>query len=66
LKRCKTPEIEMGVFPTCTEKGLIAVEPEKMLDRRLQKKSNSATMYVLVQWANSAMEDATWEWIKDL
>ncbi|GJZ44395.1 retrovirus-related pol polyprotein from transposon TNT 1-94 [Tanacetum coccineum] len=64
--RCKTPEIEIGVFPTCTEKGLIDVEPEKMLDRRLQKKSNSATIYVLVQWANSAMEDATWEWIKDL
>ncbi|GJZ93438.1 suppressor of mec-8 and unc-52 protein homolog 1 [Tanacetum coccineum] len=35
LKRCKTPEIEMGAFPTCTEEGLIAVEPEKILDRRL-------------------------------
>ncbi|GJY14628.1 putative ribonuclease H-like domain-containing protein [Tanacetum coccineum] len=65
LKRCKTPETRMGDFPTCTE-GLIVVEPEKILDRRLQKKGNSATLYVLMQWANSSIEDATWEWIEDL
>nr|GEX13669.1 hypothetical protein [Tanacetum cinerariifolium] len=45
LKRCKTPEIGRGDFPTCTEEGLIAVEPEKILDKWLQKKGNSATVY---------------------
>ncbi|GKG30411.1 reverse transcriptase [Tanacetum coccineum] len=56
----------MGNLPTCTEEGLIAVEPVKILDMRLQKKGNSATVYVLVQWANGTSDDATWEWIEDL
>ncbi|GJY03479.1 putative retrotransposon protein [Tanacetum coccineum] len=42
------------------------VEPFKILDRRLQKKGNAATVYVLVQWANGTADDATWEWIEDL
>ncbi|GKB09272.1 retrotransposable element Tf2 [Tanacetum coccineum] len=66
LKRCKSKEISMGTFPTCNEEGLIAVEPFKILDRRLQKKGNAATVYVLVQWANGTADDATWEWIEDL
>ncbi|GJQ98811.1 reverse transcriptase [Tanacetum coccineum] len=45
---------------------LIAMEPEKILDIRLQKKGHSATVYVLVQQANSSIEDATWEWTEDL
>ncbi|GJR39964.1 putative mitochondrial protein [Tanacetum coccineum] len=66
LKRCKSKEISMGTFPTCNEEGLIVVEPFKILDRRLQKKGNAATVYVLVQWANGTADDATWEWIEDL
>nr|GEU70218.1 retrotransposable element Tf2 [Tanacetum cinerariifolium] len=63
LKKCKTEEIAMGNFPTCTEDGLIAVEPVKILDRRMQKRGNSATVYVLVQWANGGWIDMRWEGI---
>ncbi|GJU39438.1 reverse transcriptase [Tanacetum coccineum] len=62
----KTKEIAMGVFPTCTDDGLLAIEPYKILDRRLQKRGNAATVFVLMQQANSTPDDATWEWVEDL
>ncbi|GKG37268.1 reverse transcriptase [Tanacetum coccineum] len=60
------PEIGMGIFPTCTKDGLIAMELKKILDIRLQKKGHSTTVYVLVQQPNSSIEDATWEWTEEL
>ncbi|GJW61669.1 hypothetical protein Tco_0111004 [Tanacetum coccineum] len=32
-----------------------------MLDRRMQKKGNKAVVYVLIQWENGSVADATWE-----
>nr|GEW40152.1 retrotransposable element Tf2 [Tanacetum cinerariifolium] len=55
----RTKEIVVGVFPTCADDGLLAVEPVKILDRRLQKRENAATLFVLMQWANSTPDDAT-------
>ncbi|GKG25345.1 hypothetical protein Tco_0395973, partial [Tanacetum coccineum] len=55
----RTKEIVMGVFPTCTDDGLLVVKPDKILDRRVQKRGNAATVFVLVQWANSTLDDAT-------
>nr|GEU70216.1 retrotransposon-related protein [Tanacetum cinerariifolium] len=49
FEEMQDPKIGTGDFPTCTGYGLIAVEPEKILDGRLQKRGNSATSYVLVQ-----------------
>lgn len=66
LKKCKSKEVSMGTFPTCTAEGLLELEPVKILDRRMQKRGNSATVYVLVQWANRSADDATWEWVEDL
>nr|GEU73636.1 two-component response regulator ARR17-like [Tanacetum cinerariifolium] len=62
----RTKEINMGVFPTCTDDGLLAVEPVTILDRRMQKKGNDATIFVLVQWENFTPDDATWKWVEDL
>nr|GEX03834.1 retrotransposon protein, putative, unclassified [Tanacetum cinerariifolium] len=46
--------------------GLILGEPVAILERRLAKKGNFATVFVLVQWSNGSKEDATWEPIEDL
>nr|GEV65465.1 hypothetical protein [Tanacetum cinerariifolium] len=40
--------------------------PEKILDRRIGKVNNRATVYVLVKWINQSEEDATWELAEDL
>lgn len=37
-----------------------------VLDRRLAKKGNGATVFVLIQWANGSKEDATWEPIEEI
>ncbi|GKE01460.1 putative mitochondrial protein [Tanacetum coccineum] len=39
--------------------GLIVVSPITVLDRRLMKKKNGAMVYLLIQWSNSSIEDAT-------
>nr|GEX97690.1 reverse transcriptase [Tanacetum cinerariifolium] len=66
VKKCTTKEITIGVFPTCTNDGLLAVDPVKILDRRMKKRGNAATVFMLVQWENFTPDDATWEWVEDL
>ncbi|GJS52802.1 reverse transcriptase [Tanacetum coccineum] len=39
--------------------GLLSMEPEAILDRRMAKLKNKADVYVLVKWANYGDEDAT-------
>ncbi|GJS65453.1 retrotransposable element Tf2 [Tanacetum coccineum] len=41
-------------------------EPIAILDRRLAKKGNAATVFVIIQWANGSKEDATREPTKDI
>nr|GEV75488.1 hypothetical protein [Tanacetum cinerariifolium] len=38
----------------------------KVLERKLVKVNNKMVIYVLVQWSNGSMEDATWEMATDL
>ncbi|GKA78748.1 retrotransposable element Tf2 [Tanacetum coccineum] len=66
LKLCKGTNLEMGILPHCGEDGLLVVEPEAILDRRMAKLKNKAAVYVLVKWANHSEEDATWELYEDL
>ncbi|GJV82539.1 gag-pol polyprotein [Tanacetum coccineum] len=53
-------------LPACGTDGLILAEPVAILERRLAKKGNSATVFVLLQWSNGSKKDATWEPIEDL
>ncbi|XP_059306205.1 uncharacterized protein LOC132057593 [Lycium ferocissimum] len=47
--------------PFSTPDGQLIAEPIAILDRRMVKKRNIASTQVLVQRANLAPEDATWE-----
>lgn len=66
LKLCKGNALKMGILPHCGEDGLLSVEPEKILDRKIAKVNNRAAVYWLVKWANHGEEDATWELAEDL
>nr|GEV66531.1 hypothetical protein [Tanacetum cinerariifolium] len=66
LKKCKGVVTQSENLPACGTDGLILAEPVAILERRLAKKGNSATVFVLVQWSNGSKEDATWEPIEDL
>ncbi|GKD45813.1 reverse transcriptase [Tanacetum coccineum] len=57
---------QCGTIPACDSEGVILMEPVPILDRRLAKKGNVATVFVLIQWANRSKEDATWEPIKEI
>ncbi|GKB76333.1 retrotransposon-related protein [Tanacetum coccineum] len=35
LKKCRSEAVNMGTFPVCNDNGLLAVEPQAMLDRRM-------------------------------
>ncbi|GKB84211.1 putative mitochondrial protein, partial [Tanacetum coccineum] len=60
LKKCKSEVTEMGTFPLYDEVGLIIVELQTvLLDRRMQKKGNKVVVYVLIQWTNGSVADAT-------
>lgn len=48
-------------LPLTDEQGQLQLEPLAILDRKLVKKNNRPHSMVLVQWANSIPEDATWE-----
>ncbi|GKF20015.1 hypothetical protein Tco_0068653 [Tanacetum coccineum] len=41
--------------------GLITEEPFAILDRRMARKGNAATIYVLIQLVNGTLANATWE-----
>ncbi|XP_071728215.1 uncharacterized protein [Rutidosis leptorrhynchoides] len=60
-----SPPVEMSKIPTVNQDDLLIVEPAKILDRRLTKKGNGATVSLLVPWQNCSADDATWEVIED-
>ncbi|GJX39602.1 putative mitochondrial protein [Tanacetum coccineum] len=57
---------KVGTLPHCGVDGLLSIEPEAILDRRIGKLNNRATIYVLVKWVNHLEEDTTWELGEDL
>ncbi|GKC08862.1 retrotransposable element Tf2, partial [Tanacetum coccineum] len=46
--------------------GVLSVELEAIIRKRLGKLHNKAVLYVLVKWVNQAEEDTTWELYTDL
>ncbi|GJS32512.1 retrotransposon-related protein [Tanacetum coccineum] len=66
LKLCRGNALKMGFLPHCGEDGLLSVEPEIILDRRIGKVNNKAAVYFLVKWFNHNEEDTTWELAEDL
>ncbi|GJT68046.1 retrotransposable element Tf2 [Tanacetum coccineum] len=52
-----------SVLPHLDSTGIIALEP---MDRRMAKKGNVAAVYVLIQWTNEGVDDATWELYDDI
>ncbi|GJX53942.1 hypothetical protein Tco_0282311 [Tanacetum coccineum] len=59
LKLCRGNSLKMVFLPHCGEGGLLTVEPELILDRRIGKLNNRAVGYVLVIWVGHTEEDAT-------
>nr|GFB21817.1 reverse transcriptase [Tanacetum cinerariifolium] len=57
---------KVGVLPFCGPDGVLSVEPEAIIGRRLGKLNNKAVLYVLVKWVNQTEEEATWELYTDL
>nr|GEV64681.1 hypothetical protein [Tanacetum cinerariifolium] len=53
-------------LPQCDPFGVIALEPIVVLDRRMVKRGNVAAVYVLIQWSNESVNDATWELYEDI
>ncbi|GJR68290.1 retrotransposable element Tf2 [Tanacetum coccineum] len=66
LKMRRGNSLKMGLLPHCGEDGLLYVEPERILNKRIGKLNNKAAVYVLVKWAHHGEEDATWELAEDL
>ncbi|GJX38757.1 retrotransposable element Tf2 [Tanacetum coccineum] len=66
LKLCKGSTNKMRILPHYGVDGLLAIEPEAILDIRMAKLINKAAVYVLVKCANHSDEDATWELYDDL
>nr|GEU39550.1 putative mitochondrial protein [Tanacetum cinerariifolium] len=57
---------KVGVLPLCRPDGVLSVEPEAIIGKRLGKLNNKAILYVLVKWVNQTEEEATWELYTDL
>ena len=68
LKLCKGSVDQPGTLPLpmCDDRGMMSVFPAKILDRRLGKMNNRAVAYVMVQWSNGSVEEATWELYSEL
>ena len=66
LKKCHGNGHQMGVLPHLREDGLLDYKPQAILERRLGKLNNRPVMYVLIQWTNRPVEEATWEIYADL
>ncbi|GJR79689.1 putative mitochondrial protein [Tanacetum coccineum] len=60
------PPLRPRTLPHGNQEGLVAVEPYAILDRKLAKRGNVAAVYVLVQWTNGTINDATWELYDDI
>lgn len=66
LKKCHGNNQQMGDLPQLREDGLLEYKPQAILERRLGKRNNRPVMYVLIQWTNKPIEEATWEVYGDL
>ncbi|GJX99564.1 ty3-gypsy retrotransposon protein [Tanacetum coccineum] len=66
LKKCHGKDHSMGVLPQLREDGLLENKPMAILERRLGKVNNKPVMFVLIQWTNKSVEEATWEIYGDL
>ncbi|GJV70375.1 retrotransposable element Tf2 [Tanacetum coccineum] len=66
LKKCHGKDHSMGVLPQLREDGLLENKPMAILERRLGKVNNKPVMFVLIQWTNKPVEEATWEIYGDL
>ncbi|GJT54198.1 ty3-gypsy retrotransposon protein [Tanacetum coccineum] len=66
LKKCHGKDHSVGVLPQLGEDGLLENKPMAILERRLGKVNNKPVMFVLIQWTNKPVEEATWEIYGDL
>ena len=67
LKRFKgSPPTSTPVLPRCNSDGELEVVPVAILDRRLGKVGSTGKVFVLVQWSNGLVDDATWELHSDV
>nr|GEW12079.1 hypothetical protein [Tanacetum cinerariifolium] len=48
-------------LPQVSSDGMISKELYTVLDKRMTRKGNVVGVYVLIQWVNGALVDATWE-----
>ena len=60
------PPQTLGTLPVCDTTGEVTITPYAVLDRRMARKGNVAAVYVLFQWFNGTVEDATWEEYDDI
>nr|GEV10423.1 hypothetical protein [Tanacetum cinerariifolium] len=66
LKKCHKRGQQMGNLPRVREDGLLDYKPMAILERRIRKVNNRPIMYVLIQWTNRPVEEATWEIYADV
>ncbi|GJV66326.1 NAC domain-containing protein [Tanacetum coccineum] len=67
LRKWKEREVtEMCTLTACDEAGIIFVEPQTLMARRMKKKGNNDMVYVLIQWSDGSIEVATWEPVEDI
>ncbi|GJX84885.1 retrotransposable element Tf2 [Tanacetum coccineum] len=66
LKKCHGKDHSVGVLPQLREDGLLENKPMTILERRLGKVNNKPVMFVLIQWTNKPVKEATWEIYGDL
>nr|GEU88200.1 putative mitochondrial protein [Tanacetum cinerariifolium] len=59
LKKCYGKDHNVGVLPQLREDGLLENKPMAILERRLGKVNNKPVMFVLIQWTNKSVEEAT-------
>lgn len=60
LKECKGTTHHSGTIPFGTDEGLLAMNLEKVLEKRLGKQENTAAGY-LAQRAKHGVEDTSWK-----
>lgn len=66
LKKHIGSAVSASTLPPVGSDGALLKTPIRVLDRRLVKQGNHATMEVLVEWADTFLEDASWEKLYDL
>ncbi|GJX44858.1 retrotransposable element Tf2 [Tanacetum coccineum] len=66
LKKCHGKGQQMRSLPHLKEDGLLDYKPMAILEKGLGKVNNRLVMYVLIQWTNRTVEEATWEIYADV